>query len=367
MRKKKLALLQKRVVFIATLATFLFTQTLKAQVCDRSYVCYPVSEQFTIDGKLDEPGWNSVRSSEEFVNILGRPYSCADSAVRFKMTYDSEFLYIGAEVKEKSIWAKHEKSGPNLFTDNAFEIFIDPNGNTHNYMEFQVNAMGTLAVLTLSMPYRDGNPKVKILKNTDVLSEVHVYGTLNNPMDVDSSWTVEMAIPWKLIKKYTTIGEPLNKDTYRVNFATVRWHMETTAEGEIVKKMQEHKKWPVMPEYAAWSPQYEIDLHKPENWGYVKFTNNNSQNVEFNCTEEESIKWFLREIYYYQYTYYLNNGEYLTSIPAEVIAKIKDRFGNYIPIIKATKRKYKISVLSDYNSYWVIDQKGKIENKPGKI
>ena len=43
-----------------------------------------------------------------------------------------------------------------IFHDNDFEVFIDPDGDTHEYYELEMNALGTVWDLLLVDPYRDG-------------------------------------------------------------------------------------------------------------------------------------------------------------------------------------------------------------------
>ncbi len=43
-----------------------------------------------------------------------------------------------------------------IFHDNDFEVFVDPDGDTHAYYELEVNALGTQWDLMLIKPYRDG-------------------------------------------------------------------------------------------------------------------------------------------------------------------------------------------------------------------
>ena len=46
-----------------------------------------------------------------------------------------------------------------MFDDNDFEVFVDPDGSTHNYKEFEINARNTTWSLMLNKPYIDsGHP-----------------------------------------------------------------------------------------------------------------------------------------------------------------------------------------------------------------
>ena len=71
---------------------------------------------------------------------------------------------------------------------------------THNYYELEVNAFETEWDLILLKPYHDAE-KVA-LDSWDIpglISKVHVDGTINDPSDMDKGWSVEIAIPWKVL------------------------------------------------------------------------------------------------------------------------------------------------------------------------
>jgi hypothetical protein len=73
-----------------------------------------------------------------------------------KMVWDDEYLYVAAEMEEPDIWATLTERDSVIFHDNDFEVFIDPDGDTHAYYELEVNALATAWDLMLLKPYRDG-------------------------------------------------------------------------------------------------------------------------------------------------------------------------------------------------------------------
>ena len=79
-----------------------------------------------------------------------------------------------------------------IFNDNDFEIFIDPDGDNHNYYEFEVNPLGTIWELSLDKPYRDGGPIHRGDNMPGLKSAVHIDGSLNDPSDTDTGWSVEV-------------------------------------------------------------------------------------------------------------------------------------------------------------------------------
>src|SRR5262249_15000970 len=73
---------------------------------------------------------------------------------------DDEFFYVGAELEEPHVWATLTQHDAVIFHDNDFEVFIDPNGDNHEYYEFEINAFNTGWDLLLPRPYKDGGKAV---------------------------------------------------------------------------------------------------------------------------------------------------------------------------------------------------------------
>ena len=49
----------------------------------------------------------------------------------------------GAELEEPEVWATLTERDSVIYHDNDFEVFIDPDGDNHDYYEFEINALGT--------------------------------------------------------------------------------------------------------------------------------------------------------------------------------------------------------------------------------
>ena len=188
-----------------------------------------------IDGKLSPGEWDAIPWTSDFVDIEGDKRPAPHFQTRAKMTYDDNGMYFAVLMEEPHVWATITEHDAVIFHDNDFEIFLNPTNDTHNYLEYEVNALGTEWDLFLTRPYRD-NPQV--LNNwefTGMKSAVYVDGTLNNPKDTDKSWSVEVFIPWTSVfqmdrgKEKPEIGEQI-----RVNFSRVEWTTDVK-DGKYVK------------------------------------------------------------------------------------------------------------------------------------
>lgn len=231
----------------------------------KGYVARKAVEPPQIDGKLDDPAWEAAAWTDLFIDIEGDVKPRPRFATRAKMTWDDEYFYVAAEMEEPHVWGTLTEHDAVIFQDNDFEVFVDPDGDTHNYYEFEINALNTGWDLFLAKPYKDGGPADNSWEIPGLRAAVRIEGTLNNPADVDRGWTVEMAFPWSAFNRGGDSGAPPREgDRWRVNFSRVEWRHE------IVDGA--YRKVPNTPEDNwVWSPQHAINMHLPEYWGHVQF------------------------------------------------------------------------------------------------
>ncbi|WP_372847335.1 carbohydrate-binding family 9-like protein [Pontiella sp.] len=61
---------------------------------------------------------------------LSSPPPCYPT--RMKMLWDDENLYLAGELPEPHIWATKTERDATIYWDNDFEVFLDPDGDTHD-------------------------------------------------------------------------------------------------------------------------------------------------------------------------------------------------------------------------------------------
>jgi hypothetical protein len=275
----------------------------------KSYICYRAAEEINIDGKLDDKSWKLAEWTDYFVDIEGDAKPLPTWKTRVKMLWNDQYFYFAAQMEEPHVCAKLYERDAVIFYDNDFEIFIDPNGDTHHYYEFEMNALNTVWDLFLAQPYRDKG--CKVLDSWDIQglqTAVWVDGTINDPNDEDNGWSVEIAYPWKVLEECSDQCPPENGDHWRVNFSRVEWDTEIIdGKYEKIKGRTEHN-W-------VWSPQGIINMHYPEMWGFVQFSDK-TEGDEFVFNPLETAKWQMRQIYYKQRTYYMQNGDFASTLKA---------------------------------------------------
>jgi Carbohydrate family 9 binding domain-like len=271
----------------------------------RGYVCHRAWKPVVIDGKIDEPAWESAAWSEDFIDIEGANKPRPAQRTRMKMLWDDEYLYIGAQLDEKHVWATLTKHDSIIFIDNDFEVFIDPDSDSHLYAELEINALNTTWDLLLPRPYKNGGKAIDAWEIPGLKTAVHVDGTINDPRDVDRGWSVEIAWPWASLKEITYRGAvpPRDQDQWRINFSRVQWQHEVV-DGKYRKiKGKPEDNW-------VWSPQGAIDMHRPERWGIVQFSDRVPGDVKFRPDPTGEFRYLLHRVYYAQWNYRKVHGKW---------------------------------------------------------
>ena len=317
----------------------------------QKYIAYKTIDAIHIDGEDSEASWNKVAWSEPFIDIQGKKTPKYKTQV--KMLWDDTYLYILAKLEEPHVWGNITKRDVVIFHNNDFEVFIDPDGDTYNYYELEINALNTAWDLFITKPYRDNNAVLNDWNITGLKSAVKVNGTLNNPNDIDDGWILEMAIPWAAYKTgYYQKNVPVDK-YWRVNFSRVNWDFQIT-EGEYERKKDSNGK--LLHEYNwVWSPMGVINMHEPEKWGYVYFTSKKAgEKEDFVITNDEKIKWKLFEMYRSQKAYLEQNGKWATTLDSLIKDDIKIENKVIIPKLENHSQGWNIIVLSPFSGQQLI-------------
>lgn len=323
----------------------------------KHYFCRRAEGELELDGRLDKPFWNRAEWTEKFVDIEGdlRPAPAKDT--RVKMLWDDEYFYFGAELWEDQIWATLTERDSVIFYDNDFEIFIDPDGDSHGYYEFEINALNTVWDLLLIKPYRDGGPPLDSWDMKGLKTAVHIDGELNQPGANNRKWSVEIAIPWTSLKECAKEHRaPVPGEFWRVNFSRVEWQAEVV-DGTYQKVIDPGTGKPYPEDNWVWSPMGLVNMHYPELWGYVLFTDEQEELNHFSIPEDEQIKWELRKLYYLQRNYGAKEGTFAQDL--SLLNGSPDL--NIATEVVAAERLFQISAATaDGNGKWIIREDGKL-------
>ena len=325
-------------------------------ILPKHYIVNKINDQINIDGKDDELAWSNAIYTDDFIDIEGDKIPSQKTNV--KMLWDDKFLYVFAKLYENHIWGDITKRDEVIYYNNDFEVFINPNDDVFSYGEIEINALGTEWDLFLNRPYRLKGKADSSWDINGLKSAVDINGTLNDPNDLDDYWTVEIAIPLKEIEKLNTSGKDekvISGDVWRINFSRVNWDFEIN--NGVYSRKKENGKY--LPEYNwVWSPQGIINMHVPENWGYLVFSENDEV---FNMTNKLITQHILYTVFR-EITF--GNLKYLKNLEANTSIKFKDFEYRNIKIscnFLKTEDGYVIE-LNDGEYNFSIDETGKIKN-----
>lgn len=311
------------------------------------YYCKKATKPFVLDGNIHKAFWEEAPFTSLFMDIEGENKKKPQWDTQVKMLWDDTNFYIGAILHGDEIWATLKERDCVIFNDNDFEIFIDPDSDTHRYFEFEMNAFNTVWDLFLTKPYRDVGGKA--LNGWDIKglqSAVHIEGKINEVSEHNKYWMVEVVIPFDALKEMAKeTKKPVVGDFYRVNFSRVQWHMDTS-KGKYIKKDQPEENW-------VWSPTGLINIHYPELWGFVFFTENGEA---YDIPENEYLKWELRKFYYAQHRFFDDYGYFTKDIALLTI----DVESDMVPCIEVTDHSFEISCFTAKGEQLVISEDGGI-------
>jgi hypothetical protein len=328
------------------------------------YVCRRAAGPIRVDGRTDEAAWADADWTEVFGDIEGSLKPAPRFRTRVQMLWDDSYFYIAAYLEEPHLWATLKERDSIIFQDNDFEVFIDPDGDTHAYYELEMNALNTVWDLLLVKPYRDGGPAVHSWDIQGLKTGVHLQGTLNDPSDKDKAWTIEIAMPFAVLKECIP-GKPERPTAggqWRVNFSRVEYRLDVD-KGAYAKAKDAATGRPLPEDNWTWVPQGVVNIHYPEMWGFVQFSSKlpGKGKEKFERRPEEKIKWALRKIYYAEWAHYYERSGFGADIAAlglknENALRIKG--WSYPPKVHLTPSLFEAIYSAKPGESWHIRQDG---------
>jgi hypothetical protein len=330
-----------------------------------NYVCYRTPTPIVVDGKLDEEAWAKVPWTQYFRDIQGSVKPDPQFKTRVKVLWDDENIYFAAQLEEPHVWAKLMQRDTIIYFDNDFEIFIDPDGDTHQYYEFEVNAFGTPWDLLMTKPYRDGGLPIFGWDIAGLQVGVHVDGTINDPSDTDEGWSLEIVMPLAALRECDTRGRlPEPGTQWRLGFSRVQW--QTCDVCGMYEKILDPKTGRPYPEDNwVWSPQGRVNMHMPEMWGYLQFSGLTvgEGTDEFVLDPRFDERWALWTVYYAQGDFFRKNRKYADNLDELGLSSDDLPTGLANPVIMTTRTTWEChfpdSPLTIFNDGKIAEARGR--------
>jgi len=188
------------------------------------------SVKIKIDGKLDEPAWQTAPSTGPLIDVRsGAPNTVFPVNGDVKVLWNDEGIYVGFSVADTDMVGGFKKTDkdPHLWTKDTVEMMVDPDGDGDNkdYYEIQINPQN----LVFDSQFDDYNqPKTEPNGpyghqewSANLKSAVALDGTVDKSDDEDRGYTVEALIPWRSFSKAAKLP-PDPGTSWRVNFYAMK-------------------------------------------------------------------------------------------------------------------------------------------------
>lgn len=212
-----------------------------------TYRAVPATGPITVDGRLDEPAWARAERVEFFETLSGRPARYRTEA---RILWDGDALYVGFSCQDDEVWTRPgRKDDDAIYEDEAVEIFLDPRGGGHDYIEIEVSPANVRFDARFAS-WRSDLPAARAF-GSGVRTAVEVDGMItvgDAPPAPARGWTVELALPWAALARHPQGGERWRMNLYR---------LETHNHQRVV-------------EGSGFSPPLRRDFHALDRFGWLE-------------------------------------------------------------------------------------------------
>ncbi|WP_371378592.1 sugar-binding protein [Thalassotalea aquiviva] len=100
---------------------------------------YKANEAMTIDGQLTETVWQNTPWLPIDKPIIGGMPDANDFQGRYKLSWDQQYLYLAAEIKDNILFDQHRDPTYMYWDDDCLEIFVDEDNSGGDH-QFNFNA-----------------------------------------------------------------------------------------------------------------------------------------------------------------------------------------------------------------------------------
>jgi hypothetical protein len=213
-----------------------------------SYSCRYTATPITVDGRLDDPAWDSAVVIHLLRNDDGGKPRFETTA---RMLWDEDYLYVGYACEDSQVFATMTEHDDPLWEEEVVEVFVDANRDEIGYVEIEVNPLNALVDLyVLNRPPYPTRP-LFCWDSAGIRHAVSVDGNPHQRDSQDRSWSTEMAIPWEDFLTAPHLP-PHPGDLWRVNLYRI-------------------DQFQGQQELYAWSPTRCETFHVPQRFGEVVF------------------------------------------------------------------------------------------------
>lgn len=186
-----------------------------------TYHCRQIGPHIiTIDGKLDEPEWQTAALVDRFADSVNA--SPAKTRTLFRALRDDKYLYISFVCYTRRITATLTQHDGDLWREDVAEIFLDPEGKGKNYFEIEINPLNAIYDARIEdWPHGSRGAALDKSKPAYDSKDMRSAVVRNGPDEIGLMvWTVEAAIPFAEMTGAAHVP-PASGDRWRMNLYRV--------------------------------------------------------------------------------------------------------------------------------------------------
>jgi len=210
-----------------------------------------------VDGKMDEAAWKNAQVVS-FDNFFRTDKPVEKQNSKFRMLWDSAYLYLFYEFEDTSLTARETNFDARPYLDDCAEFFVVPIPDS-NYMHFGFEVNITKAKYDYIVLWKYYNNRTIFIRDYNPVYKVEsTYdGTINNDKDKDKGWKMEFQIPIDAFTGFQFITRP------RIG---ARWAFQAVRQDRNLVDDRFRSTSTLYPIY-----DFRQDVHQPAQFGLMEF------------------------------------------------------------------------------------------------
>ncbi len=220
----------------------------------KNYKVVKCTQSNTIDADWSKPFWQDIDSAE--ICLSHWPVQTEHQPeTKVKIQYDNDYIYVIFHVKDCYIRSVASEVNDDVWKDSCVEFFFSPSpGNPDIYINLEANCCGVILAQRHTGPRQNSR-----FFDIEDCTNIQIATTFTEPIykeiTTPTEWTLEYAVPFDLIAKYTDISRPESGVKWNANFY----------------KCADDCSYP---HWITWSPiaTKQPDFHQPGYFGILEFS-----------------------------------------------------------------------------------------------
>ena len=219
----------------------------------RKYLIKKCLEQPQINADWHKPFWRDVESVK--IDLSHWPVQSEYTPhAEVKLQYDAKNIYVIFRVQHRYVRAVTSQTNGEVWKDSCVEFFFAPNPDCPKaYFNLETNCCGILLAQYHTGP-RQNSRSLNVDDTLQIEIASSASGPIRNEIAKPLTWTLEYAVPFKMLSKYDGVVRPETGVIWKGNFY------------KCADKSSR-------PHWLAWSPieSSAPDFHLPQFFGTLEF------------------------------------------------------------------------------------------------